>query len=91
MADAPAPAVQDQALDSTMQKRLALFQLLSNLPGPTFEAIVYAVKALTPLMPPGLAPQGQRVPALLNWAQSPVGCGLDKLEAVINAVVNSNP
>ena len=38
-----------------------------------------------------LAPQGQRTPALLNWAQSLVGCGLDKLEAVINTVVNSDP
>ena len=91
MTEAPAVAAQDQFLDSTVQKRLALFQLLSNLPGPTFDAIVYAVKVPPPLMPPGFAPQGQRTPALLNWAQSPVGCGLDKLEAVINAVVNSNP
>ena len=91
MTEAPAVAAQDQFLDSTVQKRLALFQLLSNLPGPTFDAIVYAVKVPPPLMPPGFAPQGQRTPALLNWAQSPVGCGLDKLEAVINSVVNSNP
>ena len=78
-------------LDSAMQKRLALFTLLSELPGPNFDAIVYAVKMPPPLMPPSVAPQGQRVPVLLDWAQSPVGCGLEKLEAVVNAVINPNP
>ena len=88
---APEPAVSGHPLDTTVQQRLKLFQALSDLPGPTFDAIVYAVKAPPPLIPPGFAPQGQRTPALLNWAQSPVGCGLDKLEAVIDIVVKSNP
>lgn len=79
----PAPT----APPSQTQKRLALFQLLSNLPGPTFDAIVYALNVPPPLLPPSIAPQGQRVPALLQWAQSPVGCGLDELEAVIRAVM----
>ncbi|NER82292.1 MAG: toll/interleukin-1 receptor domain-containing protein [Leptolyngbya sp. SIO1D8] len=74
---------------SKTQKRLALFQLLSDIPGPTFDSIVYALNVPPPLMPPPMAPQGQRVPALLNWAQSPVGCGLDELEAVINTVVKA--
>ena len=73
---------------SKTQKRLELFQLLSNLPGPTFDSIVYALNVPPPVMPPSIAPQGQRVPALLNWAQSPVGCGLDELEAVINTVMS---
>ncbi|MGD1861787.1 MAG: toll/interleukin-1 receptor domain-containing protein [Leptolyngbyaceae cyanobacterium] len=71
---------------SAAQKRLALFQLLSSLPGPTFDAVVYALNVPPPLMPPSIAPQGQRVSALLNWAKSPVGCGLQELEAVIKAV-----
>ncbi|MEL6384692.1 MAG: hypothetical protein AAFQ89_19980 [Cyanobacteria bacterium J06626_18] len=41
-----------------------------------------------PVMPPSAAPQGQQVPALLNWVQSPVGCGLDEVEAVIAAILN---
>ena len=74
---------------SDTQKRLELFQLLSNLPGPTFDSIVYALNVPLPVMPPPIAPQGQRVPALLNWAQSPVGCGLNELELVISAVLGS--
>jgi hypothetical protein len=79
-----------KAPKSSTQKRLELFQLLSSLPGPTFDAIVYAVKVPPMLLPPAIAPQGQRVPALLEWAQSPVGCGLDELEAVIHAVVQNS-
>jgi len=74
---------------SDTQKRLELFQLLSSLPQPMFDSVVYALNVPPPLMPPAYAPQGQRVPALLNWANSPVGCGLEELEAVINVVVES--
>lgn len=83
-ATAAVTSPQDEA-----QKRLALFQLLSALPGPTFDSIVYALNVPPPLMPPSMAPPGQRVAALLNWAQSPVGCGLDQLNAVVNSVVQT--
>ncbi|MEO0988778.1 MAG: toll/interleukin-1 receptor domain-containing protein [Cyanobacteria bacterium J06639_14] len=73
---------------SETQKRLELFQLLSDIPDTTFNSIVYALNVPAPVMPPPVAPQGQRVPALLNWAKSPVGCGLDELEAVIDTIVN---
>ncbi|MEM7649178.1 MAG: toll/interleukin-1 receptor domain-containing protein [Cyanobacteria bacterium P01_A01_bin.70] len=73
---------------STMQTRLALFRLLSNLPGPTFDAIVYALNVPPSLLPPATAAQGQRVPALLNWAESPMGCGLGELEALVDAVIS---
>lgn len=82
--DAPSP----KPLNAT-QQRLALFQLLSSLPGPTFDAVVYALNVPPPLMPPAIAPQGQRVPALLNWANSPVGCGLEELEAVIETILDT--
>ena len=69
------------------QNRLALFQLLSSLPSPAFDSIVYALNVPLALMPPPMAPQGQRVSALLSWAQSPVGCGLDELNAIVNSVI----
>lgn len=83
----PTAATADPPKSNT-QKRMELFQLLSALPGPTFDAIVYAVNVPPPLMPPAAAPQGQRVPALLNWVQSPVGCGLAELEAAIKAAMS---
>ncbi len=85
--DSSAPPPPEKTPKSLTQQRLALFNLLSALPGPTFDAIVYALNVPVPLIPPPIAPQGQRVPALLNWAQSPVGCGLEELEAVVNEVV----
>lgn len=86
----PSAATEVSSPQTETQKRLALFQLLSSLPGPTFDSIVYALNVPPALMPPSMAPQGQRVPALLSWAQSPVGCGLDELNAVVNSVVQQN-
>ena len=87
-ANVPADSTPQRSPQGTMQTRLALFRLLSNLPGPTFDAIVYALNVPPSLLPPAVAAQGQRVPALLNWAESPVGCGLSELEAVVDAVIN---
>ncbi|MEM7773812.1 MAG: toll/interleukin-1 receptor domain-containing protein [Cyanobacteria bacterium P01_A01_bin.37] len=82
-----------RAPQSSTQQRLQLFQLLSSLPGPTFDSIVYALNVPPSILPPGSAAQGLRVPALLEWVQSPMGCGLDELEAVVNSLVprNQNP
>ncbi|MGF1524526.1 MAG: toll/interleukin-1 receptor domain-containing protein [Leptolyngbyaceae cyanobacterium] len=85
--DAHDPAATAATPKTKAQKRLELFQLLSNLPGPTFDSIVYALNVPPPVMPPPVAPQGQRVPALLNWAQSPVGCGLDDVEAMVATIL----
>lgn len=70
------------------QKRAALFQLLSGLPGPQFEQVIFLLKPPTGNVPPASAAQGQRVPALLEWAESPIGCGLESVEQAINAIIN---
>lgn len=70
---------------NTAQRRMALFQTLSALPVPTFDAIVFALKVPPMMLPPGS--QGQRVPALLNWAETPLGCGLDQVEQVMQQVM----
>jgi hypothetical protein len=72
-----------------IQKRLALFKLLSSLPGPQFEQVVFALSPPAGNVPPNSAPQGQRVPALLTWAESPIGCGLATLEDVVNSILPS--
>ncbi len=71
---------------STKQQRLALFQQLSALSKTTFDAVVYALRIPPPLLPPPMAPQNQRVAALLHWAESRMGCGLQELEAVMLTV-----
>ncbi len=72
-----------------IQKRLALFKLLSSLPGPQFEQVMFALSPPAGNVPPNSAPQGQRVPALLTWAESPIGCGLATLEDVVNSILPS--
>lgn len=69
---------------SAMQRRLELFQYLSALPEKEFNSILYAIGLPPSNMPSRSAAQGERVPALLDWAQSPVGCGLEKLKEAIN-------
>ena len=84
-ANAPTPT----AATNPIQKRLALFKLLSSLPGPQFEQVVFALSPPAGNVPPASAPQGQRVPALLAWAESPIGCGLGTLEDVVNSILPS--
>lgn len=69
------------------QKRMELFSLLSSLPGPQFEQIVFTLRPPAGNVPPPPAPLGQRVAALLEWAESPIGCSLEALETVVNAVL----
>jgi hypothetical protein len=81
-----APPPSSLTATSSFQKRLSLFQLLSSLPGPQFEQIVFVLQPPAGNVPPTSAPQGQRVPALLEWAESPIGCGLDTLEQVLHSI-----
>lgn len=79
---APPKSINDQT-----QRRLELFQLLSSLPGTTFNAILYGLSTPPQVISARSAPQGHRVAEWLNWVQSPVGCGLGELEAIVEKVV----
>ena len=70
------------------QKRGALFQSLSNLPGPQFEQLVFSLDVPRSNLGSTAAAQGDRVSNLLTWAESSVGCGLETLEQVLNAIIN---
>ena len=70
------------------QQRLKLSQLLYSLPGPQFEQILFTLNAPRENIPGSSAPPGERVAKLLEWAESRIGCGLDHLEAVLDAVIN---
>ena len=73
---------------NSFQQRAELFQLLSGLPGPQFEQVIFLLKPSTGNVPPASAAQGQRVPALLEWAESSIGCGLEKVEQAISIIIN---
>ncbi|PSR16353.1 hypothetical protein C8255_18295 [filamentous cyanobacterium CCP3] len=72
-----------------LQARLKLMHQLSGLPNPQFEQIVFALQPPAGLVPGSMAPLGDRVAALLNWAEGTGGCGLKDVESVLEAILNS--
>lgn len=73
------------------QGRIELYQFLLNLPGPQFEAVVFDLDPPRGNLPPPSAAQGQRVPALFDWLESPVGPGLAALRTSLANVLNPLP
>ncbi|NEQ47801.1 MAG: TIR domain-containing protein [Leptolyngbya sp. SIOISBB] len=71
-------------LSDSIQKRLRLSQVLSSLPSAQFGQILFALQAPRESIPGPSAPLGDRVAGLLEWAESPIGCGLDTLETLLN-------
>lgn len=82
---------QDPLID--VKSRIQLSKLLSALPSPQFNELLFGLTALN--LPQGNLPsisaaQADRVTALLNWADSPIGCGLDQLQSVLQSVIDSH-
>jgi internalin A len=65
------------------RRRMQLFNTLSTLPIPQFEALVFGLRIPRENLGNDSAPQGVRVSKLLEWAESPIGCGLDIIEAAL--------
>ncbi|WOD39388.1 CHAT domain-containing protein [Nodosilinea sp. E11] len=68
--------------------RTELYQFLLNLPGPQFDQVIFALNPPRGNISPPSAPQGQRVPELFAWLESPIGPGLDALKTVLAHVLN---
>jgi hypothetical protein len=66
-----------------IENRLALFDRLSKLTTQEFAKLVFTLKLPTGIMPGSVTPQGDRVSALLNWAESFTSRGLDEVEELI--------
>lgn len=71
---------------SRVFQRLNLFKKLASLPSPQFGAVLFGLKLPAGNVPTAQASQGDRVAALLEWAES-IGCGLDQVETVYLQVV----
>jgi hypothetical protein len=72
------------------QDRTKLYQFLLSLPGPQFDAVVFDLNPPRGNVPPSSAPQGDRVSALLNWVESPIGPAtkLDALRISLGTLLN---
>lgn len=82
------PAVQ-RCREMTAQDRLYLIQTVNALPSPQFNELVYALNPPQGIIPSGLAPQGERGKAFLDWVEGPTGCGLEEFEAVLNRIMSA--
>ena len=67
--------------------RTQLYQFLLSLPGPQFEMVVFDLNPPKGNISPSSAPQGQRVPELLDWLESPIGPGLEALRPCLANVL----
>jgi hypothetical protein len=70
------------------QDRIRLYQFLMDLPDTQFDQVVKALRPPSGNVPPSHAPRGQRVPALFEWLESPIGPGLETLRAKAGDVLN---
>lgn len=70
----------------TSPQRLVLSKYLNALVQPKFESLLYALNPGDGLIPSALSAQCNRSYALLNWVESPCGCGLYKFLNVAGAI-----
>ncbi|MGF1520177.1 MAG: esterase/lipase family protein [Nodosilinea sp.] len=68
--------------------RGSLFKQLAGLPPPQFGLVVFTLNPPPGTVPDGMAAQGARVEALLNWAEGTGGCGLAEVNAVLQKILN---
>ena len=71
-------------IDST--ERLNLIELLSSLPKPDFDAVLFSLKPHSGLVSED-APQGTRAKQLLDWSESAIGSGLIELSKILEEVI----
>lgn len=76
------------AIAYSLQQRLKLSQRLSQIPGPQFEEMLFALNVPKGIVAGPSAPQRQRVVSLLEWAESEMGHGLDTLEDLLESFTN---
>ena len=68
--------------------RKTLFNQLTTLVLADFEKLLFVINPNRGFIPHRSSPQAERVSALLEWAESPTGCGLDKVQETFQTILN---
>jgi hypothetical protein len=77
----------DKAREREVTRRQLIDTLYKLIPV-QFEQLVLILNPPAGVIPPLSAPQGDRVSALLNWAEAPGGCGLLKVQQELDSILN---
>jgi hypothetical protein len=75
---------------ATRQPRY-LLDTLTSLSAAQFDHIVFTLNPPQGTMPPSSVSQAERAPALLSWAESSTGCGLEQVNRVLDEFLNPTP
>lgn len=75
------------ANDMQSEERLALNRTLNQLPMTQFDELVMSLNPPAGILPPNIAAQGNRTPALLQWVEGPTGSKLPKLQAMLKLIL----
>jgi len=68
--------------------RRQLMTTLNELVPQQFNELIFEIKPPAGIIPPPPASQADRVYALLTWAESPSGIGLNRIQGALNAIIN---
>jgi hypothetical protein len=77
----------DQDRRLSVSQRLQFIRQLNEIAPQQFNMLLFAVNPPAGLIPPMPAPQGDRISALLMWAEAPGGCGLSVLQQLLDTIV----
>jgi hypothetical protein len=66
-----------------------LLRSLNGLPSPQLNEIIFEIDPPAGVIPSPPAPQGNRTFALLEWAEGTGGCGLSRVQEVLNRILKT--
>jgi hypothetical protein len=69
-------------------ERLNLRRTLKSIILDQFNELIDVLDMPSGIIPPSQAEQASRVEALINWAKSPAGCGLERIQQVLEEIIN---
>jgi len=81
------PPASKKSVTLTPRERLALSRQITGLTVQEFNDLLLLLDPPAGLIPPPSTSQGDRVYALLTWAQSTTGCGLGAVQAALSDIL----
>jgi CHAT domain len=72
---------------NNLSNRITLIQLLNKMTSQQLDILIVALEVPNEIMPSKTAPHGDRTFALFQWVESITGCGLKRLESILDQML----